>query len=130
MTVLGAIAPRLMIPMRMVAKMRTLVNDETLLDLLMRDTTSAGSRVQLGFVASMIRARPRVEPEQFTRCPVLLVHPSQDRWVDVRLSRIFYDRLACPKRLVMVDGAGHLPCAMPGLRIMRDAVFEFARDVT
>lgn len=126
---LAKILPGLKIPMKAVAKMEALVNDEELLRLLMSDTTSAGSRLPVVFITSMISSHPEIEPEDFAAKPFLLVHPAEDKWVDVRLSRLFFDRLACPKRLVILPEAGHFPCEMPGLRIMKDTVIEFFSEV-
>lgn len=119
------VAPRATLPMRMVANMRALANNAELVDLLITDPHSAGARVPARLIASMSAAKPSVEPELFTNRPFLLVHPAEDRWVSVHLSRLFFDRLACPKQLVILDGAGHLPCEQPGLDRMREALVAF-----
>src|SRR4051812_296462 len=63
-------------------------------------------RVQaLVLVATSARADT---PEQ-ARCPVLLVHPAADRWTDVSISLPFFEGLRVPKRLVMLENAGHFP---------------------
>ena len=49
---------------------------------------------------------------------MLLVHPAEDRWVKVDLSRIFFDRLKCDKQVVLLENAGHLPLESPGLQQM------------
>lgn len=128
--VLAKIVPRLMLPMKMVANAGALANKKELLDVLIDDRHSAGAWVPLALMASMTSTSPAVEPERFLDRPFLLVHPEDDRWVDVGLSRIFFDRLACPKKLVMLEGAGHLPCERPGIDQMMDALLEFLATVT
>ena len=126
---LAAIVPMFPLPMKAVANMRALANNDQLLNLLIHDRTSAGARVPIGLVASMSSVSPPVEPEDFFDKPVLLVHPGEDRWVDVRLSRIFFDRLACDKELVILEGAGHLPNERKGLDQMRNALRTFLDKV-
>lgn len=126
---LAKIIPMFTLPMKAVANIRALANKDELVNLLVRDRTSAGARVPLALVASMSSASPPVEPEQFSDKPVLLVHPGEDRWVDVGLSRILFDRLACEKELVILDGAGHLPHELPGLDQMCDALETFLARV-
>jgi alpha-beta hydrolase superfamily lysophospholipase len=43
-----------------------------------------------------------------------LVHPGADHWTPVELSRTFLDRIAAPKRLVILANAGHYPVEEPG----------------
>ena len=118
-------APSLKLPMKAVANMEALVNDRDLLNFLINDKTSAGATVPVGLITSMTTASPSVEPEDFDRCPVLLVHPAEDRWVTVGLSELFFKRLRCPKQLVLLENAGHLPLESPGLQQMEEAIVEF-----
>jgi alpha-beta hydrolase superfamily lysophospholipase len=117
--------PMFTLPMKAVANIHALANNEELLNLLTEDRTSADARVPLALVASMSSTSPPVEPEQFSDKPVLLVHPGEDRWVGVRLSRIFFDRLACKKELVILERAGHLPNERRSLDQMRHALDRF-----
>jgi len=118
-------APSMKLPMKAVANMKALVNDASLLDFLIHDKTSAGSTVPVGLITSMTKAAPAIAPEHFERCPMLLVHPAEDRWVTVDLSRIFYDRLKCEKKVVLLENAGHLPLESPGLQQMENAIVEY-----
>jgi alpha-beta hydrolase superfamily lysophospholipase len=68
---------------------------------------------------------PDIEPEDFRVCPVLLTHPGVDRMTDIALSRRFFDRLAAEKRMVVLEGASHMPTEQPGLAQMEDAVVDF-----
>jgi pimeloyl-ACP methyl ester carboxylesterase len=72
---------------------------------------------------------PAIEPEDFRRCPFLLVHPEKDRWTPVGLSRLFFDRLACDKKLVLLENAGHFPIEQPGIGQMEEAVLEFLSGI-
>jgi len=72
---------------------------------------------------------PATEPEDFTACPVLLAHPGADRMTDIALSRRFFDRLAAPKRMIVLEGASHMPTEHPGIDQLEAAVLEFLRSV-
>lgn len=113
------------LPMKLVANMKKIANDPGLADLLMRDRRSSGARVPLAFLHSMLQPDIRVEPERFTSCPFLLVHPEKDLWTDVRLSRLFFDRLACEKTICMLPGAGHFPVEQKGLATLAQASVSF-----
>mgnify|MGYP001047538858 CR=1 FL=1 len=126
--VFSKILPTLKIPMKFVANTRKLVNDEAILKLLITDKHSAGASVPLELIASIAEATPAIEPEAFTLCPALLVHPGVDRWTPVEVSRLFFDRLNCPKRIVMLENAGHFPVEQPGLSQMEEAVMEFLKE--
>ena len=67
---------------------------------------AGGSAMPAGFLRTFVASEPLVSPEVFDVCPVLLVHPADDRWTDVSLSRPFFDRLKVPKGLVMLGNAG------------------------
>ncbi len=117
------------VPMRLVSKMRALVNNEAALKAFYADKTSAGSWVSLAFLASYSGYVPALEPEQFDICPILLAQPAQDRWSPLHLSNLFLDRIKkVPVRKVMLDNAGHYPIEQPGLRQMHDAIVQFARE--
>ena len=97
------------IPMKMVANMKNIANNQDLAKFLMRDGKSSGVSVPLSFLHSLINPVIKVEPEYFNSCPFLLVHPGDDKWTNISLSRIFYDRLACEKELRILEGGGHFP---------------------
>tara|TARA_Y100001937_G_scaffold128844_1_gene208856 strand:+ start:10411 stop:10620 length:210 start_codon:yes stop_codon:yes gene_type:complete len=67
------------VPMKWLSRMYTLVNDKKLLSIFLKDRTSAGASVSLGFLSSFMSYRPDVEPENFAVCPVLLAQPEKDR---------------------------------------------------
>jgi alpha-beta hydrolase superfamily lysophospholipase len=121
--------PAMRFPMKMVARMRAIVNDEGLLRILLRDRTSSGASVPVSFLHTLMTTSPAIEPEGFRRCPFLLVHPEKDRWTPVYLSRLFFDRLACDKKLVLLENAGHFPIERPGIGQMEEAVLEFLSGI-
>jgi hypothetical protein len=61
---------------------------------------------------------------------VWLVHPGADRWTPLSLSRAFFDRIAAPKRLVVLDAAGHYPVETPGIHQLADAFAEIRDELT
>lgn len=126
--VFSKVCPTFKMPMKLVANIRKLVNDEEYLKLLATDKHSAGATVPLELIASIAEATPQIEPEDFDICPTLLVHPSEDRWTPVEISRLFFDRLKSPKEIVMLENAGHLPIEQPGLSQLEDAVMTFLKE--
>lgn len=120
---------RVRVPVRWVADMRHVANDPALVAAVLRDRRGGGGRVPLGWMRSYLGASPVLEPEEFTGTPVLLVHPAEDRWTPVGVSRLFFDRIAAPKELLLLDGSGHFPVEQPGFRQLIEAAAGFVRDV-
>ncbi len=115
------------VPMKLVSKMRALVNDPAAKRACYADRTSAGNRVTVAFLDSYLNHRPEVEPEDFDTCPVLLTQPAADRWTPIGLSQPFLDRITrVPVTRVLLENAGHYPLEQPGLDRLVDAVAEFA----
>jgi len=115
----------LAVPMRLVINMRAVANDPKLSEVIATDPRAGGSAMPAGFLRSVLASGPLVPPETFDVCPVLMVHPADDRWTDVSMSRPFFDRLKVPKRLVMLDNAGHFPIEEPGVSELRTALLNF-----
>ncbi|HVY45385.1 MAG TPA: alpha/beta fold hydrolase [Minicystis sp.] len=129
---LGRLAPLtdgLPLPMRFVSKMDRISNVRELAALCARDRLGGGNWVPARFLRTLMETAPDVEPEDFRVCPVLLTHPGVDRMTDIALSRRFFDRLAAPKRMVVLEGASHMPTERPGLDQMQAAVREFLADL-
>ena len=122
------IAGPIKLPMKMVANMKAIANDRQLAELLMKDRKSSGARVPLAFLYSMLHPIIKIEPEDFTICPFLLLHPGDDRWTNIKLSRLFYDRLACDKEIHILDGAGHFPIEEKGLKQLEKACVDFLNN--
>ena len=115
------------LPMGLVSKMQTISNKPELSALVQSDKLGGGSWVPARFLRTLMSTAPDLEPEQFDACPVLLAHPGVDRMTDIALSRRFFERLAAPKRMVVLDGASHMPTEHPGVDQLEAAVIDFLR---
>jgi alpha-beta hydrolase superfamily lysophospholipase len=121
----NAVAGGVRVPIKWFSKMEAVANDPELAALICRDPMGGGNLTPLGFLWSLMEMVPPVEPEAFERCPVLLAHPGADRWTPVAASLPFFERLAAPKELVMLDGCGHIPLEQPGAARLEEAVRGF-----
>lgn len=113
---------RVRVPIRWIADMRHISNDRGLVRAVVRDRAGGGGRMPLGWMRSFLEWMPVVEPESFTAAPVLMVHPAQDRWTPLAISARFFDRIAAPTDLVLLEGAGHFPVEQPGFDQLLAAV--------
>ena len=86
------LAGNVKLPMKWVANMKAITNNKALATLLMKDKKSSGTMVPIAFIHSMLHPHITVEPEDFNDCPFLLVHPGDDRWTKMELSKLFYNR--------------------------------------
>jgi alpha-beta hydrolase superfamily lysophospholipase len=125
---LAGVTDGLALPMRHMTKMDRISNKPELAALCAGDPLGGGNWVPARFLRTLMHTAPDIEPEQFDRCPVLLTHPGVDRMTEISLSRRFFDRLAAPKRMVVLEGASHMPTEQPGVDQMERAVTEFMRD--
>jgi len=117
------------LPMKMVTKMNALANNADLVSLLVKDKRASGISVPISFLHSMLNPQIEIEPENFDKCPFLLVHPENDNWTDVSLSRLFFDRLKCEKELVILKGAGHFPIEAAGLLTLEASCLSFIENL-
>ncbi|MGI6590522.1 MAG: alpha/beta hydrolase [Eggerthellaceae bacterium] len=113
------------VPMMFMSRMRAIANDRNLVRLLLTDARSAGAIVPLTFVQTLLQPDLETEPEDFTYTPVLVAHPTRDRWCRPGLTKRFYQRLACPKMWIDLEGAGHLPIEPLGLAELETACTTF-----
>lgn len=116
------------IPIKMVTNMSGLVNNKNVLKVLLKDKRGPGSSVDINFLLSMMNANPEVEPENFNNIPVLMVHPGNDLWTPVKVSDLFFNRIASEKKRVILDDAGHFPIEEPGLTQMESAIKAFIKQ--
>ena len=119
---------RVKLPMKLICKMSSLVNNDVLLKTLMRDRSSAGARVSLQFLKSLFTYKPAIEPEAFNACPVLLTQPASDDWTPLEASKHFFDRLSEPKSLVMMENGGHDPVETQAAEQLVDAMDDFIQN--
>jgi len=129
LSALSFMTDALPLPMAYVSKMDGISNDPALAALCKSDRLGGGSWVPARFLRTLMTTAPALEPEQFDVCPVLLAHPGVDRMTDIALSRRFFDRLAAPKRMIVLDGASHMPTEHPGVDQLERAVLEFIAQV-
>ncbi|MBK9034283.1 MAG: alpha/beta hydrolase [Myxococcales bacterium] len=122
---LAPLTDGLPLPMALMSRMHKISNKPDLAALVRQDRLGGGSWVPARFLRTLMSTAPAVEPEQFAACPVLLAHPGVDRMTDIALSRRFFERLAAPKRMVVLDGASHMPTEHPGVDQLERAVLEF-----
>jgi alpha-beta hydrolase superfamily lysophospholipase len=130
---LGALAPLtdgLPLPMAYMSKMHRISNRPELSALVAADRLGGGSWVPARFLRTLMSTAPAREPEAFADCPVLLAHPGVDRMTDIALSRRFFERLAAPKRMVILDGASHMPTEHPGVDQLEAAVLDFLTQIS
>lgn len=116
------------VPMKFVANMKAIVNNEELAELLMKDRRSSGAKVSLAFLHSMLNPKIKIEPRDFKSCPLLLVHPEDDKWTDLHLSKLFFDELNCKKSLKILEGAGHFPIEQLGLKQLEHYCIDFIEE--
>jgi alpha-beta hydrolase superfamily lysophospholipase len=113
------------LPMRYMSKMDRISNLPELSRLCSTDPLGGGNWVPARFLRTLMDTAPDIEPEDFRVCPVLLAHPGVDRMTDISLSRRFFDRLAAPKRMLVLEGASHMPTEHPGVDQLEAAVVSF-----
>ena len=119
----------LTMPMWLVSRMSTLVNNADALKVFMLDPTSAGRWNSVRFLGTQASYTPVVPPEEFDLCPILLTQPMEDRWTPRWVSEVFFAKLKKANvRILDLDGAGHYPLEDPGLRQLEEAIVGFLRE--
>lgn len=122
---LGLLAGRLRLPMRLIAPMEKITNDPLLSGLIASDPISGDTRTQLCFLLSLISYDIAVEPEN-AEIPLLVAHPGLDPWTGPELSRPFFERYGGPRHWVDLPGCGHFPIEEPGFSSLVDAIRDFS----
>ncbi|MHB8417790.1 MAG: alpha/beta hydrolase [Myxococcales bacterium] len=117
------------LPMRFITKMQRISNRPDLAALCAGDPLGGSNWVPARFLRTLVEAAPAIEPEDFRVCPVLLAHPGVDRMTDIAFSRRFFDRLAADKRLVVLEGASHMPTEHPGIDQLEAAILELISGI-
>lgn len=126
---LRAAAPafgRLRMPVKWLADMSAMSNDQGLSRLCATDPRGAGSRVPIGFLASWFEHR-HTPPEDYRGAPVTLVAPDADAWTPAELSQRFLQRISGPTRTVLLENCGHYPIEEPGLTQLEAVGREIVR---
>lgn len=114
------------LPMALMSRMDGISNTPALAALVKSDRMGGGNWVPARFLRTLMTEAPDLEPEAFTVCPVLLAHPGDDHMTDIALSRRFFERLGgASKRMVVLDGASHMPTEPRALDQLQSAVLDF-----
>lgn len=117
------------ISVKQVSRMQLITNNQDLTRLIMDDPQAAATRIPLELLRTFLNKEPEVSPEQFSQCPVLLVHPELDPMTPIRFSHPFFDRLVVDKECIILEGAGHFPIEQPGLKQLEVAVLRFLQEI-
>jgi alpha-beta hydrolase superfamily lysophospholipase len=114
LTTVPALTDPLPVFMKLASNMNAVANDQALVRAIVADPRAGGNWMPAGFLRTLLKAEPEVPPEAFDVCPVMLAHPADDRWTDVSISRLLFDRLErVPTELVMLENGGHFPVEHP-----------------
>jgi alpha-beta hydrolase superfamily lysophospholipase len=116
---------KLRLPVKWFTRMDAMSNNPVLNRLIARDPCGGAVRVPINFMHSIFTTTPDIEPEQFNKCPVLLVHPANDRWTSIDSSLPFFNRLRGEKACVMLENCGHFPVEEPGISQLEHAAIKF-----
>ncbi|MCP3141734.1 alpha/beta hydrolase [Pyxidicoccus xibeiensis] len=128
LTALPFLTDPLPVPMRLAGNMLAISNSVELSRAIAADPLAGGTWMPGRFLRTFLESGPLVPPESFDVCPVLLAHPADDRWTHVSVSRPFFERLSVPKRLVLLENAGHFPVEEPGVSQLRQALLDFLAE--
>lgn len=120
---------RLRLPVKWFTRMHAMSNNAALSELVAADPLGGGRRVPLDFMQSIFAVQPDVEPEDFSRCPVLLAHPGDDRWTTLASSQQFFERIKGPKKQVLLENCGHFPVEQPGFTMLEHAAVTFLEEI-
>ena len=132
----GAISPTLLsgmssitddikIPIKWTTKMWAMANNPEFVKALKNDKIGSGSAVYLKFFRTLFEVSPEIEPEDFSRCPLLFLQPEKDNIIPWSMSKPFYESLSCKKEMVILKNCGHIPLEKPGINQMIDASTSF-----
>jgi alpha-beta hydrolase superfamily lysophospholipase len=122
-------------PMGQVTKMHAISNNKKLASLVKSDRRGGGNWMPARFLRTLLAHVPAVEPERFDVCPILIVHPADDRMTNIEHSRSFYARLpgseaTGDKQFVTLPNTSHMPTEPEGLALMQQAVLAFLQQRT
>lgn len=123
--IFGPLIDPIKLPIKWLSPMALISNDPDVSNIFMKDKLAGGSLVRMGFLRSLMNAKPLIEPEEFKQCPVLLVHPEIDPWTPLDLSMKFFDKIPASKSVVVLEGCGHFPIDFPGKTKLEKSIESF-----
>ncbi len=118
---------RILFPMEYIGNVAAIANDPKATKAILADRRTGGNAMPFRFLRTFLESKPLAAPADFDVCPVILVHPADDRWTHVEFSKLFFDELTVTKKCVMLDNAGHFPMEQPGVDQLADE-FKYAID--
>lgn len=112
--------------MSICSKMNTLCNHPQALKAMLKDKTSAGNKVNMKFLVEYMTYCPKIEPEYFDVCPILLTQPEKDRWTPQYLSDPFLNKInkVSVKKVLLRNGS-HYPIEKEALADLHHYILEF-----
>ncbi len=113
------------VPIKITTKMWAMANNQSFVAKLKKDKVGSGSWVYLKFLRTLFEATPAIQPEDFTRCPLMFFQPTEDFIIPWEISEPFYNRLACDKSVVFLENCGHIPMEQPGMDQLKEAAMKF-----
>ena len=116
-------------PLKELIDIKRIINNIEICKLLCDDPYSWQTEVNIKFLISFLTTEPSLEPEYFDHCPVLFTFPEKDLWMSEEMSQIFFDRLASPKRKIILKNAGHLPIEEPGYSELVIESTKFIKEI-
>lgn len=116
---------RIKIPMRFLCNMRAIVNEPSILKIILDDKLGAGNSVEINFVLSMMNHTPVIEPENFKKVPAIMLHPDNDKWTPTRVSELFFDKIGSITEKFTLKNAGHFPVENPAIEQLEIWTIEF-----
>jgi len=119
------ITDNMKIPIKVTTKMWAMANNPSFVDKLKKDKVGSGSWVYMKFLRTLFEANPKIEPEDFSNCPLLFFQPENDHIIPWEISEPFYNKLNCDKKIVVLKGCGHIPMEKPGINQLREAALNF-----
>lgn len=126
---LKSLTDNIKVPIKITTKMWAMANDPTFVKKLKKDKVGSGSWVYLKFLRTLFEAKPAIEPENFTNCPLLFFQPEKDFIIPWEISEPFYNRLACEKEMIYLENCGHIPMEKPGVFQLKDKALSFIQKI-
>ncbi|RHX92795.1 alpha/beta hydrolase [Leptospira stimsonii] len=126
---LSMITNDLYVPIRWFSKMELITNDPDFSKVFSEDPYAGGAKVSFRWLRTITEFQPKLEPESFFLCPILLAHPGIDPWTPLALSRDFFGRIPGKKKFVLLEGAGHFPYEEPGFFQLKTEIFNFIHSI-
>ena len=129
LSIFRGITDNMKVPIKMTTKMWAMANDPSFVKKLKKDKVGSGSWVYLKFLRTLFEAKAAIEPEDFTKCPLLFFQPKEDYIIPWNISEPFYNRLAFKKEVVFLDNCGHIPMEEPGIFQLKEHALKFIADL-